>query len=86
MVEPDGVDGRHKAGHDGGGSPSTVVAMSTRLFLDRIRNCRYTFDIAGIDTLGRRPGAERPRLFETLQTTTTARARRRTRISYLNRP
>jgi hypothetical protein len=28
MAEPDGVDGRHKAGHDGGGSPSTVIAIS----------------------------------------------------------
>jgi hypothetical protein len=25
------VDGRHKAGHDGGGSPSTVIAIRARL-------------------------------------------------------
>jgi hypothetical protein len=29
MAEPDGVDGRHKAGHDGGGS-STVIAIRAK--------------------------------------------------------
>jgi hypothetical protein len=33
MVEPDGVDGRHKAGHDAGGSLSTVIAIRADFFL-----------------------------------------------------
>jgi hypothetical protein len=35
-----------------------------RLFLDKIRNARYTYRIGGIGALGRRPGAERLWLFE----------------------
>jgi hypothetical protein len=32
MAEPDGVDGRHKAGHDGGGSPINRYRYKSRDF------------------------------------------------------
>ena len=34
MAEPDGVDGRHKAGHDGGGSPLIVIAIRAKMLRD----------------------------------------------------
>jgi hypothetical protein len=76
MAEPDGVDGRHKAGHDGGGSPSTVIAISGRPYLDKIRNMLYVLLLT--ESLRARrlpgPGEERPPLFENLNSTTTRRA------------
>ena len=67
MAEPDGVDGRHKAGHDGGGSQSTCIAIRAKNWLDKIRNFGYTCSLernrfpAG-RLAGR--GDAKPRLFE----------------------
>jgi len=56
MAERGGVDGRHKAGHDGLGSPSTGIATRAAILLDKIRNVRHAILIGGISPLGRRPG------------------------------
>jgi hypothetical protein len=68
MAEPDGVDGRHKAGHDGGGSPSTATAIRAELFLDKIRNTRYALLLTESMPARRLPGPgeEKPRLFDNL--------------------
>jgi hypothetical protein len=42
MGEPDGVDGRHKAGHDGEGSLSTVIAIRAKRGRSRDRWFRLT--------------------------------------------
>jgi hypothetical protein len=87
MAEPDGVDGRHKAGHDGGGSPSTVIAIRAGLFLDKIRNMLHMFLLT--ESLPARrlpgPGEENSRLFEMFVNTTTARALDGGGFPYLNR-
>jgi hypothetical protein len=46
MAEPDGVDGRHKAGHDGGGSPLIVIAIRAKIALDS-RSFRPESDLTG---------------------------------------
>jgi hypothetical protein len=50
---------QHKAGHDGGGSPSTVIAISARLYLDKIRNLLYVLSLTESLPLGADRGRAR---------------------------
>jgi hypothetical protein len=88
MAEPDGVDGRHKAGHDGGGRPSTVIAISARLYLDKIRNTPYTLLLTEYLPARRRPapGEERLCCLKTDLTTTRRASRRERNVFLLHRP
>jgi hypothetical protein len=57
MAEPDGVDGRHKAGHDSGGrSINSARYKSLPIFLDKIRNMLYVFILTEFLPARRRPG------------------------------
>jgi hypothetical protein len=77
------VDGRHKAGHGGGGTSINRRHYKRQLYLAKIENLRYSY--SHYRNHEAPPDMARLRLFEVSKTTTQARGCKAGEFFYFNR-